>query len=180
MAEEDNTKSKQVVRKVGKNPLPSSDVYAQVEQFYPLNKKEIEFLHEYNKDLDIGRALKAAGLTKKALDTHSKQGQAILLEMREINEMWHRAIRMNSQAAATKHLELMEKFEADYDTADIKNQNKGSLSGTLARMSDANLKATGHYAKEGGPSGTKVEINIDLSGKKDEPEIKITGEDTSE
>jgi hypothetical protein len=143
--------------------------------------QEINFLHEYNKDLDVERALKATGLKKGALNPHKEQGQALLLEMQQISKDWQAAIRMNTQAAAAKHMELMEKFEKDYDSADIKNQNKSGLSGTLARMSDANLKATGHYASEDKGGGTKVEINIDLGGgdkdKAKEPDIKITSGD---
>lgn len=86
---------------------------------------------------------------------------------------------MNAPAAAKKHLELMKKFEEDYDSTDLKSQNKSGLSSTLARMSDANLKATGMYGNTEASKGTKVEINIDLSGNPSakEPDIVIEATD---
>jgi hypothetical protein len=163
---------------IGSLPQKSEDAFGDIESFYPINKAEVNFLQEYNKDLDIERALKASGLKKKALNPHTDQGQALLNEMREINIAWTSAIKMNSPAAAKKHLELMEKFEADYDGADLKNQNKSGLASTLAKMSSDNLKATGHFGNQDAGGGTKVEINIDLGGSdKTAPDIIIEGGD---
>lgn len=173
-------KPKQNPSLIGSVPTPNEDAFGELESFYPFSKQEIDFLQEHNKDLDIERALKASGLKKKALSKYTAQGQALLREMRATQSEWQKAIRMNSSAAATKHLELMKKFEKDYDDADMKNQNKGSFAGTLARMSDASLKATGHYGQEKAGGGTKVEINIDLSGTPDttkEPDIVIQSEE---
>lgn len=155
------------------------DIFAEVENFYPLNREDLNFLQEYNKDLDIERALKDSGLKKSQLKPAKDRGQALLLEMKNIQAAHMAAIQMNAPAAARKHLELMQKFEDDYDATDLKSQNKSGLSSTLARMSDANLKATGHYGQAERSQGTKVEINIDLSGhnKKAEEIIEVKADE---
>ena len=166
-------------QKQGGSLPQSEDAFGELQNFYPFGKQEIDFLREYSKDLDTERSLKAAGLKKGALDPHKEQGQALLREMQETQQEWTKSIRLNAPHAAKKHLELMEKFEKDYDSTDLKSANKSGLSGTLARMSDASLKATGHYGQERAGGGTKVEINIDLSAGQEtkEPDIKIEGSD---
>lgn len=158
-------------------PVPKEeDEFHGLVEFTPLKPQYITALQEYQKDLDLSRACKAAGLTsyekKKVMDPTTDVGTAFLKEVKIIQEQYTKAIHLNAHSSAVKHLELMEKIEADYDRADINNQNKGSFASTLARMSDSSLKATGKFASENTGGGTKVEINIDLSSNaKSEEEL---------
>ena len=149
-------------------------------EFYPFKPAHIKALQEYQKDLDIDRAIKSAGINRhnktKLLDPTTPQGLAFTKEMRAIQEEYQVAIRLNANSSAKKHLELMQKFEQDYDVADLKNQNKGSLASTLAKMSDTSLKATGQFNKADTGGGTKVEINIDLTSNKQDEPIEVKAE----
>lgn len=164
---------------LGSQPIPQADAFGDLVEFYHFRPKQIEFLKEFQKDCDLERAGKAVGYSKstlqKFLDPHTELGQAMLREIRAIQEDWMKAIKLNAQKSAVKHLELMEKFENDYDQADLKSPVKGMLAGTLAKMSDASLKATGQFNREGTSSGVRVEINIDLTSNQEKP-IDITGE----
>lgn len=164
------TKPSQKPDRLGSERVPDEDAFGALVDVYPFGREDIQFLAEFQRDLDWKRALEAAGLPptqkqiNKMTDIHTRYGQAVMREVARIQDDWTRSIRMNAHASARKHLELMEKFEKDYDGMDLKNQNKSGLSSTLARMSDASLKATGHYGQEKQGSGLKVEINIDLGG----------------
>lgn len=175
------SKSKAKLPKPVATPEPGhlpkeEDEFNGLEEFFPFKPQHITALQEYQKDLDIDRACKAAGLSayqkKCLLDPTTSQGLAFLKECKNIQEQYTKAIELNANSSAVKHIELMRKFEQDYDRTDIKSQNKSGLASTLARMSDTSLKATGQFTKEGTGGGTKVEINIDLSSNaKSEEEL---------
>lgn len=109
-------------------------------------------------------------------DQHTPLGRAILRELRAIQDTYLKAIKLNAKSAAQKHLELMEKFEGDYDNTDLDHSNKPQFAGTLARMSDASLRATGQFNQQKQSGGVKVEINIDLGGKEDPPPVDVEHE----
>mgnify|MGYP006879613821 CR=1 FL=1 len=158
-------KAKERSHEVGSLPT-EEDQFNSIVEFYPFSPQQIQALQEYQKDLDFDRACKAVGLSanakKNLKDPTRADGQAFLKEMMEIQKEYQVAIKLNANSSAVKHLELLQKFEADYDTADINNQNKGSLASTLAKMSDTSLKATGQFNNGEMGGGMKVEINIDL------------------
>jgi hypothetical protein len=143
----------------------------QYEAGYTLNSfklAEIRALEEYAKDLDMVRACAAAGYKaprKAAFDL--MQRKHILEEIREIHAIWKLNLRMSAKHSSAKHIELMQKFERDYDELDSTVQKgtsniKGQLAGTLGRMSDSMLKATGHFDDKSGGSAAGIVINIDL------------------
>lgn len=176
----DKPKLPKVKTKHKPGTLPKEeDEFNGLVEFFPMKPEFIQALQEYQKHLDIDKACQASGITnhtkKKLLDPTTDAGLAFTKEMRAIQEEYQAAIRLNANYSAKRHLELMEKFESDYDAADLKNQNKGSLASTLAKMSGDSLKATGKFNNENTGGGTKVEINIDLSSNaKDElPPIDI-------
>lgn len=183
MGDKDKVKLPSVKTKHEPGSLPiEEDDFNGLEAFYPFKPDEIKALQEYQKDLDLARACTAAGISagrkKNLLDPTTAQGLAFTKELAAIQEEYQVAIRMNANSSAKKHMELMAKFERDYDTADMKNQNKGSLASTLAKMSDSSLKATGQFANEQSGGGTKVHINIDLTtNREEEPPIDITAEE---
>lgn len=153
------------------------DPFSGLTEFAPLTKKAVELLREFQKDCDLDRAIQAAGLNprykEEIMNGNSPLGRRMKRELQKISEDFFEAIHLNTNAAARKHLELMQRFEDDYEKAEIDNRNKGALAGTLARMSDTSLKATGHFQSEGVNNGVKVEINIDL-GDTNQP-IEVDG-----
>ena len=150
---------------IGTVPTPQSDAYGELQQYYPFNQKQLMFLEEYSKDLDTKRAAKAVGYKARYIEEfrnqHKALGQAMTREMQRIQRDWIKAIRLNAKSSAAKHIEIFEKIEADYDIADLETKSK--FAGTLAKLSDTSLKATGQFAQEKVNSGVKVEVNIDLS-----------------
>lgn len=185
MANKSSKKSAKIPKPTRKHEVGTlakqEDEFNGLAEFFPMKPEYIIALQEYQKDLDLDRAMKAAGISyavkKKLLDPTEERGLAFLKEVKEIQDQYYKAIRLNASSSAVKHLELMAKIEADYDRADITNQNKGSFASTLAKMSDTSLKATGQFTQENKGGGTKVEINIDLSSNaQQDPPIDIKAE----
>ncbi len=91
-------------------------------------KEDYDFLMEFQKDLDFDRSAKASGISKNKIlrlkNESSPYGQAMRAEMQRIQEDWSAAVRMNAFASIRKHQELMEKFEKDYDSADMKTKTR--------------------------------------------------------
>ena len=131
-------------------------------EHFAFSKKHFSFLEEYAKDLDANRSAKEIGIhpdtAKKWLRT-----DAFKQELMAIHEVWRTNIRMTSAHASAKLIELMDKFESDYDEMD--HQDKSKMAGALVKGADSYLKATGKYNQEKEIDSNQIVINIDLSGE---------------
>lgn len=128
---------------------------------------EMMALQEYSKDLDLTRACAAAGYKRPSQAAERMlQHPKIRNELEAIYNIWRTNFEMTAEHASAKHINLMKKFEKDYDeTGDAKF--KGTLSGTLSKMSDSYLRASGHFNRNDETTDKQIVINIDLGGKDD-------------
>jgi hypothetical protein len=131
-----------------------------------LNDGMWRFVHEYMRDRDPVRAAAAAGYknARKAL-SKLKNNPLVREKLAEIDEAWSKSLSLNAQNAAAKHMELVEKLNADYDsfTGD-ERRLKAAMAGALVKASEVSLKATGHFDKETTGKGTSFVINMDFGG----------------
>jgi len=138
-----------------------------LQEFHPFKPKHYQFLIEFQKDLDMERALKASGFGARAgenfLDPDTPFGRQMSSEIMAIQKEFAKGIKLHAKWSASKLVEYMEKIEADYENSDLETRAK--FASTMARFADTALKATGQYASKGVDKGTRVEINIDLSGE---------------
>ena len=118
--------------------------------------KHLQFLEIYTDTLDVEMAMKETGMTRYQV----QKSEYLMRELRLINEaamLKHRA-----KSALGRHERLMDKFENLFDrSGDAKV--KGSAMSTLARMSEASLRASGEFSEKqeaGGITGVQVVINI--------------------
>jgi hypothetical protein len=129
--------------------------------------KEMIFLAHYAKTLDLTKSYREAGYE------NYKQAQAMFKrprvqqEMLVIADMWLSNVRMTAEHASAKHIQLMQKFEKEYDslsstTSATERNIKGQLASTLGKMSDSYMKAVGLFTKQETETGNQVVINIDL------------------
>lgn len=139
--------------KVNKFLMPASKADA-VPHFF--NAKQVKFLEVYAETLDFERACKDSEMAPAQV----KRNPYILNEIKEINQA--AMFKHRGQAAKGTHLRLMDKFEKEFDnTKDVKL--KSSAMSTLARMSEANMRAAGEFGDQQentGISGVQVVINI--------------------
>ena len=149
-----------------KNP---ADIYEPgLETFEPFNPMEMHTLQEYALDLNMVRACKEAGYNNPSQAAmRMKKKPKIRAEMMVIHKVWQTNLRMTAEHASAKHIQMMQKFEEDYDalssTTDGKTRNiKGDLAKTLGKMSDSYLKATGQFTDKDVDTGQQITINIDL------------------
>ena len=141
--------------------------------FYRFSLKQLRFLEEYAKDLDINRAAREVETAIKTVRGNWLTQEKFQAEIEAIHKIWQTNIRMTAEHATARHIELMDKVEAEFDGAD-KVSDKAKLASPLAKMSDSYLKAAGKFATDGNQKGINVTINIDLGEEK--PAIDIEGE----
>lgn len=131
-------------------------------EHYAFTRDQFKYLQSYSLDLDESRAMKDIGVTPSKLKKW-KSEEGFLAELSVIHDVYRKAIRMTSNHAAAKLLDLMDKFEGDYDQMD--HSDKSKMAQSLMKGADSYLKATGQYANEKDVSGNNITINIDLSGE---------------
>jgi len=139
---------------------------------HPLTLKQITVLEEYAKHPDLHLACVKAGY--KNPDNAARQirkSEAFAREFDKLNEVMRKSIRMTAEHAGARLLDLMDKFERDYDEAEGKD--RGQLASTLGKMADTYLKAAGAYQQEQVDT-SGITINIDLSAG-GEVEVDDTG-----
>lgn len=131
-------------------------------EYHKFTKRQFDFLGEYAKDLDVTRVCKDLDILPvtayKWMET-----DAFKQELMGIHDVWRTNIRMTSAHASAKLLELMEKFERDYD--DMDPADKSKIANALMRGADSYLRATGQYKDKESSGGANIQINIDLSGE---------------
>jgi len=141
-------------------------------RYYQFSLKQMLFLKEYSKHLDADLAAKAVDVKERTVKKWL-QTEAMRAEIMEIHSWWRWDIRMTSEAASSKHLKLMEKFEKDYNSLDLGDKPK--MATPLAKMSDIYMRATNSY-KNDDTSASNIIINIDLGGDpENEKKVKISG-----
>lgn len=141
--------------------------------FYRFSLKQLRFLEEYAKHLDINRAAREVETAVKTVRGNWLVQEKFQAEIEAIHKIWKTNIRMTAEHATARHIELMDKVEDEFDKA-IGAANKAKLASPLAKMSDSYLKAAGKFATDGTQKGISVTINIDL-GDSDKP-IEVEGE----
>jgi hypothetical protein len=143
-------------------------------RFYKFNATQFAFLEEYAKDLDERRAAKALGLSLATV-TGWLGNTKFRAEMDVIHDIWMTNVRATAEHAQARHIKLLNKMEKDYDA--FEDGTKAKMAGSLAKMSDTYLKATGAFTKDGGGPEGQVVINIDLGGDpKNNDKVVISGE----
>jgi hypothetical protein len=131
--------------------------------------KEIKFLDVYCDTLDRVAACKASGLKLEQV----KKNKYLMHELEMLMRVAQKKHRM--RMAGAKHLDLMEKFEDEFDKTKGKD-NKAAVgyAGVVARMSEAAMRASGEFKEETTDKGVNVQVNIKIGGD-DEPKT-IDGE----
>lgn len=135
--------------------------------YYSFTLMEITALEEYVKDLDMTRACAVAGYSKPSQAAERlKRSEKIRLELEKIHDVWRKNMLMNTKHASAKHIELMQKFEKDYDTlpgltSKGESTIKGQLASTLGKMSSDYMKAAGSFDSDDG-TDSQIVINIDM------------------
>lgn len=128
--------------------------------YFKFKAAQLDFLKEYAKDLDEARAAKELGLKlgtiRGWLDT-----PAIRAEIDEIHKIWKYNIRMTAEHSAGRHLQLMDKFENDYDSTESA-ETRAKMMNPLVKASETYLRAAGHFNHGGVSHDTNVTINISL------------------
>ena len=141
--------------------------------FYRFSLKQLRFLEEYAKHLDVNRAAREVETAVKTVRGNWLTQEKFQAEIEAIHKIWQTNIRMTAEHATARHIELMDKVETEFDNAEGA-ADKAKLAAPLAKMSDSYLKAAGKFATGGDQKGISVTINIDLGGE-DQP-VVIEGE----
>lgn len=131
-------------------------------EYHEFTAKQFHFLEEYSKDLNPARAAKDVGVSDKVAKRWLTT-DGFKQELMAIHDVWRKNIRMTSAHASAKLLDLMDKFENDYDEMELGDRPK--MAGALIKGADSYLKATGKYQPEQEAGGNNITINIDLSGE---------------
>lgn len=130
-------------------------------EYHEFSKKQFDFLVEYAKDLDGPRAAKELGIAQ-ATARNWLRSEPFKQELTAIHNVWRKNINMTSAHASAKLLDLMEKFENDYD--EMEAGDKSKMANALMKGADSYLRATGQYKDKEDKGGNQITINIDLSG----------------
>lgn len=134
--------------------------------------KEIKFLDVYVETLDKDQALKASGLKMAQL----KKNKYIMDELLKLQRICQKKYRL--KMAGAKHMDLMDKVEDVFDQAVEGKDLKTAVgaSSTLARMSEAAMRASGEFKDERADNGVHIQVNINMG---DEEPKTIEGEATT-
>lgn len=138
--------------------LPRADKSATPHFF---TERHLRFLEAYAETLDMKTALDKSGMTRNQV-TKSPYLTREVLMINQAAGMRHR-----NKISLGRHERLMEKFEGEFDGTYDKDYKK-SMASTLARMSEASLKAAGEFTERQentGITGVQVVINIGDGGQ---------------
>lgn len=123
----------------------------------PSLKDEVRFLEAYSKSLDVLEAAREIGMhhstAKKLFKT-----PAIQKEVKALEAVYRDSWKMNAQATAGKHIQLMDKLESHLDAGDTK------VAASLAKLSSDALKATGHFDSAETTSAANIQVSINIGG----------------
>lgn len=125
-----------------------------------LSPKQLEYLRVYGETYDMDKAAKSSGCSNAVALSEPR----MIAEMEYADKYAMYSTRITS--AAGRHMQLMDKFEVDYEGAeDIKG--KSMMAGVLSRMSDSALRAAGEFSKLSteGTSAATINIQINMHGE---------------
>lgn len=140
---------------------------------YIFKKRELDFLKEYATHLDEDMAFAQLGLEHQR-KSDILNNPHVKVEMVRIQKAWRFRSRLTQDFAAGEHMRLMEKFEDNYDQ--LETGNKPKMAGVLAKMSEANMKATGMIGSERDQAMPSVIINMDMGTSNVEVTVNNPGE----
>lgn len=152
------------------------------DEFYPYDLREIKFLEEFAKDLDPRRAAKDAGYKSSGAGKLLMGKEHIKKECYNIYQARLKAINMTAEMASSRHIELMQKIENDYNKCETLEPveeltTKAKFASSLSKFSSDYLRAAGLFNDIGEKKAPNVVINIDLGNKIKEEIIEINTED---
>lgn len=147
--------ARKVRLKVNKFLMPASR--ADVTPHY-FTGKQVQFLEAYSETLDYQEACKKSGLSLAGV----KKCPYLVEEVKRINQA--AMFKHRGKSALGNHHRLMEKFEREFDNKLASAEMKKASMSTLARMSEASMRAAGEFDDKGedagGVTGVRVVINI--------------------
>lgn len=146
--------ARKVRLKVNRFLMPANRADA-VPYFFAGN--QVQFLEAYAECLDVKVACEKAGMTLAQV----KKCPYIAEEVKNINQAAMFKHRVKSSLGT--HFRLMQKFEGEFDKPLASADMKKAAMSTLARMSEASLRAAGEFGEQvenTGISGVQVVINI--------------------
>lgn len=143
-------------------PESLPDVADIVDDTRSLTPKQLRFLEEYAKTFNLSESVKAAGYKASPNKAYKSllANPWIAEQVKEIEERYRYRWKLSAEMAAAKHVQLMDKFEAAFDSGNDK------VAGPLAKMSEASLKATGQLDKDNGPKAASVTVQINIGEDK--------------
>ena len=125
-------------------------------------EKQVRFLQEFAKHLDINMAADAVGVPQKSAQNWC-QTQKMRDEINAIYDAWRKAIRMTAEHSSGRFLTILDKIEAAFDAADPSEQ--GKLGNALIKGASDYLKATGHFDKScSNKTAPPMQFNIHIGG----------------
>lgn len=136
---------------------------------YVYKKPELEFLKEYATCLDEDLAIAKVNVPQQRR-SEILANPHVLEEMKKIQRAWRFGSRLTQGVAAGEHMRLMEKFEENYDK--LETGNKPKMAGVLAKMSEANMKATGLIGAERDQAMPTVIVNMNM-GAPEEVSVSV-------
>lgn len=136
---------------------------------YVMTNNAVRFLESYTQNLDEKKACQDAGIEYSNRDSVIGNPH-VQREMALIQRAWRYKGRLTAESAAGEHMRLMEKFEDNFDSAE-KHGDKAKYAGTLAKMSEASMKATDLIGKENHDAMPSVVVNIDMGDSSEPKEV---------
>jgi len=124
--------------------------------------KEMKFIDKYVETLDRHTALKYSGMTL----TQLKKNKYVMNELMKLQNIAQKKHRL--KMAGANHMGLMEKFEDLFDEAVESKDYKTAvgMSSTLARSSEAAMRASGEFKDERQEQGLNIQVNINMGEEK--------------
>lgn len=146
-------------------PTTTTDVVTGEERV--LLRDELAFLRKYAGCLDEVQAMQEAMVeSNRRADILARPH--VKAEMARIQAAWRHGARHTADFAVGEHERLMEKFEGQYDND---KDSRAKMAGTLAKMSETRLRATGVLGAEQGAQLPTVIVQIN-TGETVQPQPK--------
>lgn len=155
------TQNSNVPAKIVPTSVPSLKKEGEVKVF---TKPQLDFLRAYSQTCDEEVAFVEARIDRRYRNDMLEEPH-VQKEMQKIQQVWRFQARLTAGFSAGNHMRLMEKFEDEYDSSD-KKEEKARFAGTLAKMSEGTMKATGLIGTTQTNELPTVIINMNGSGDK--------------
>lgn len=133
----------------------------------PTLKDEVRFLEAYSKSLDVLEAAREIGMHHSTAKKLFKN-PSIQREVKALEAVYRDSWKMNSQSAAGRHIQLMDKLESHLDAGDTK------VAASLAKLSSDALKATGHFDSAEQSTAANIQVNISIGSGAPSNPVDVT------